>query len=685
MTARNLTPMFDPASIAVVGASDDTTRIGGRVFRNLLGHGYRGRLVPVRRGSTVVQGIEALPGVEELEGPVDLAILAVNAAQTVEVTKRLLDNGTRHFLSFAAGIDTEALLSVLAPYDDAALAGPNSNGIWSVEHQLIASFGSEAEVPEIHDGPVAIVTHSGSLGGAVARRLQAEGIGTRYVVSAGNEADLSMADYINFFLGDPTVRVIGTYLEGVSDGPQLRDALWRARVQGVQVVAFVAGQSRQARQATMSHTGKAMSSPALYRAVLEDCGVSVVASTTELTRACQVATAGFGPIIPRVGAVGISGGMLAIIADACEADGLPFAELASETESALEGALPGFSRAGNPVDLTGAVLERQELLPTCARAVATDPAVDALVVGLDNKGYDRICDATWIEPLARDVRKPIALVLWDQPFDPHPQLERSLLAAGVAVVTDPTDTARVLRWMCRADHAGDVGSVPAWPGTGPRVTHHQLQSWSGQQEFAGSLALRTPATVVVTGGMTDCDALAGLAPPLVVKALPNRVQHKADRGMVVTGLITHEAAVAAANRLRAALPPGVPVIVQEQVPGVEVLLSVTVDPDWGPVLSVGAGGAMVELLNDIVTLPAPCDLDRMAQVLHGRRLWALLRGFRGRPPADVDALLVAAERLQRTFLCSDLAELELNPVMVAPQGEGAFMVDVLSSEGEPHG
>src|SRR6185295_14141342 len=110
-------------------------------------------------------------------------------------------------------------------------------------------------------------------------------------------------------------------------------------------------------------------------------------------------------------------------------------------------------------------------------------------------------------------------------------------------------------------------------------------------------------------------ALAGLSPPLVVKALPNRVQHKADRGMVVTGLITHEAAVAAANRLRAALPPGVPVIVQEQVPGVEVLLSVTVDPDWGPVLSVGAGGGMVELLNDIVTLPAPCDLDRMAQVL----------------------------------------------------------------------
>lgn len=682
MTARDLSPLFQPHSVAVVGASDDTTRIGGRVFRNLVAHGYQGRLIPVSRRTTSVQGVEALTGVEQLDEPVDLAILAVNATQTLDVLKRLLDQGTRHVLSFAAGADAAAIASVLAPYDDAAFVGPNSNGIWSVEHHLIASFGSEAELAQIHAGPVAVVTHSGSLGGAVARRLQEEGVGTGYLVSAGNEVDVSLADYVEFFLGDSRIRVIGTYLEGVSDGERLRRLLARAKEQGVVIVALVAGQSRKARQATTSHTGKTVSSPALYRAVLEECGVTLVSSVDALTRACRAATVGAGPKLPKVGAVGISGGMLAIIADSCDAAGLAFADLSGDTTDALERALPGFSTAGNPVDLTGAVLEHERLLPDCTRAVAKDPDVDALVVGLDNRGYERISDATWIEPLARDVAKPIALVLWDQPLRRNSDLERTLLASGVAVVTDPTDTAPTLRWMCRADHREAGDGAPIWPVSGSRVTHHQLRTWPGQVAFAHGVGLHIPPTVVTTDDPVG-DDLATLTPPLVVKALPNRVQHKADRGMVFTGLASHDAAAEATRQLRRDLDPDVPALIQQQVAGVEVLLSVARDPDWGPVVSVGVGGGMVELIAEVVTLPAPCPRDRVERALRRSRLWPLLSGFRGRPPADVDALLSAVERLQRAFANSDLDEAELNPIIVAPRGTGAFMVDILTTPSEP--
>jgi succinyl-CoA synthetase beta subunit len=235
--------------------------------------------------------------------------------------------------------------------------------------------------------------------------------------------------------------------------------------------------------------------------------------------------------------------------------------------------------------------------------------------------------------------------------------------------------------MCRADHCDAGRDVPHRPGAGGRVTHRQLQSWAGQQAFARHLELRTPHSVVAMSTAASW-ALEELTPPLVVKALPNCLQHKTDQGLVITGIASHDAAAEATRALRLRLDPDVPVIVQEQVSGVEVLLSMSVDADWGPVLSVGVGGAMVELIADLAILPAPCPVDRVERALRRSRLWALLSGFRGRPPADVDALLGAVERLQPVFLDSDLEVVELNPVIVGSRGTGAFMVDLLTTESE---
>jgi hypothetical protein len=162
--------------------------------------------------------------------------------------------------------------------------------------------------------------------------------------------------------------------------------------------------------------------------------------------------------------------------------------------------------------------------------------------------------------------------------------------------------------------------------------------------------------------------------------LPNRVQHKTDRGLVRVGVLTHDAAWVAVKDILSQIEAGVPVLVQEQARGVEVLLSAALDVDWGPVLTVGIGGKLVELIADLVTVPLPCDIDQVGRALRRARLWPLLEGYRGDPPADVAALLFAAQRLQEVFLASELSEIELNPVMVAAAGQGAFMIDLLTSQ-----
>jgi acyl-CoA synthetase (NDP forming) len=683
---RDLDRLFRPKTVAIIGASDDSKRIGGRVLLNLTRHGYAGEIIPVNPRARTVQGHAALHSVDSL-GPVDLAVISVNARVTLDVVPVMLRAGTRAFLSFAGGDIVDEIGRILQPYDDACFVGPNSNGIWSVQHRLIASFGGEAEREHIEDGPVAIVSHSGSLGGAVARRLEDEQIGIRYLVSAGNEANLSVSDFVRYFLQDQAIRVIGAYVEGVKDGQDLLDAVGIAMTRGIQVVVQLTGRSTVARRTTVSHTGKALASPVVARAVLADRGAVVVDSTADLIDACRYASAGGAPRVPRVGAIGISGGMLANIVDACEDAGLPLAEFAPDTVAALRSLLPDYARLENPADVTGAVLERPTLLEDCTRQVAADPVVDAVVVGLDNKGYQRIGDGGWIRAIAGASSKPIALVLWDAPARRDLETERMLLDAGV-VVSEPSSVAKVLRWLCRTHHAelkrapSNASARHPVGATGLRgvaaVRSGELKSWEEQIAFADSLGLRTPRT----GVAHSRDLPPGLGEftyPVVVKPLPTLVKHKSDRGLVHLWLSEPASVERAIDHVRRAIGPEIPILVQEMTDGVEVLLSASRDADWGPILTLGFGGTLVEAVRDLAPLPLPADRGSMLRALRGTCVWALLNGHRGRPPADVDSLLDAAVALQEVFLASRLREIELNPVIVGSAGTGAWFVDLVTT------
>ena len=374
--------------------------------------------------------------------------------------------------------------------------------------------------------------------------------------------------------------------------------------------------------------------------------------------------------------LGISGGMLALMADACEARGFDLPSVSESTRERLRLRLPSYAAVENPVDLTSAVLADEQSLPDCLEAMAADPLVDAVVVGFDNRGYARVeRGADDFAGIAGRSGKPLVLALWDAPTTRSTSLDLSLLRSGVIVADDPSDAAVHLRHLRIR-----TGATPA---ALPRVEQHfsveRLQTWAGQIEFAHALALQTPETIVLdTGQGLSPEDFRHFAGPVVVKPLPSRVAHKSDRGLVITGLATYEEAAAAAVKVAAATDHLVPVLVQQQVEGIEVLLATTVDPDWGPVLTLGAGGAFVELVKDTFAVSVPCASDDLRVRLARLRLHRLLAGYRGQPEADVDALVEVACRLQTLAAGGVFSELELNPVLIGPKGSGAFMIDLLA-------
>ncbi|PZR90143.1 MAG: hypothetical protein DLM67_18335 [Candidatus Nephthysia bennettiae] len=686
---RDLDRLFHPTSVAVVGATADPSRVGARVLANLRRHHYLGRVFAVDRRAVPVDDLEVVPSIEALPLAPDVAVLAVSAQNCPQALDALGSLGTRNVVVLASGFeevsDGGALLARKlgrsARRHGMNLVGPNSQGLWSLSASLVMAFGSETARSELVPGPVAVLSHSGSLGGAVATQLQDHAVGVSHMVSLGNETDLCLADYLEYLLDCDEVRVVACYVEGIREGPRLIRALRRANERNVDVVMLPAGLGGQARRTTRSHTGRMLTSAHLLFAVCRQHGALAVASVRELVEACRVlALSGTRlPARPGIGMLGISGGMLALMSDSCEREGLKLPRLRQETEGRLRTILPPFATVVNPVDVTGAVLEQQGLLSDAIDTIRADQGMDILVVGLDNRGYARVSELGAPSVAQRSATdKPLVEVLWQPAPLRDRSMERALAAAGVLVVDEPAEVGTTLRWLASRSTAEpdlDAYSGPTFH-SGP-----QLEDWANQRRVLEGLGLTVPAGVTVQepSDFTQAD-LDSLGYPVVVKPVPNLVQHKSDHGLVFMNLWTLSAVTQALRTLRERLPQTIPLLVQAQVSGVEVLIAARCDQDWGPVLTMGSGGVMAELMADSFSVSIPCAASQIAAGLASLKLGQRLAGYRGGAPADRRALVTFACRLQAFFLAHErlLKEVELNPVIVGSLGHGPYAVDFLA-------
>lgn len=691
-TTAALDLIFRARSVALVGLSTDPRKMTGAPLEILLQTGFAGDIFPVNPKAAEIRGVKCYPHIAALPDGIDVAMIMLPASACAQAVRDCAAKGIAACVIPSSGFEeTEdgamhaVALREAAEECEVAVVGPNCEGLWSVRERVLLTFGSAARRSVLHHAPIAVLSQSGAMAGAVARHLQDGGIGCAYVVSVGNEAVLTVADYFDWCLQQDDVRVVLLFIEGLRDGARLLRLIERAVAAGVRVVALKCGNSEAGMKAAASHTGKLASAWAVYHDLLTQAGAVLVESLVELITAGEVLVT--SPLPPLrnstdhdgrggVSVFSIPGGTRSMTADHLALRGVPMAIFARPTVAALTATLPEFGGVENPTDLTGQVLSRPGLFDECLALIAQDPNTEALIVQVANRGPRDVMDRMdLLGRIAADAAIPVIATFLG---DTLSIAERGALRQrGVLCARDPAEAALYLSWLYRARENASHAAAPARRPLNAKlpVTWPQVANWMGH---AG---VPVPDWRVLESRQSAAAACAGLHYPVAVKALPEDSDHKTELGLLALNVDSAAGVDTQALRIRVALEqPQAGVLVQEMAaPGVEVVLAAVRNPDFGPVLAIGLGGIGIELFRDVAWLALPTSEAAVRQALSRLRLAHVLAGFRGKPPADVAALTSAAVRFGDAFLGTEPAarEIEINPLIVLPAGQGVVAVDAL--------
>ncbi|MCA0043388.1 acetate--CoA ligase family protein [Celeribacter litoreus] len=685
-----LDKIFRAQSVAIVGASPKPGA-RNRIVKVLIKHGFEGRIYPVSPSADEVEGHKAYKTLADLPEVPDVALIITPAATVPGLIEECGEKGVTCAIVYSAGFeeiesgkDIARQLKEAARKHNVNVLGPNGQGVWSIKSKTMLTFGAAAfGLENLRHSPIAIVSQSGALAGAIGNYLQRNGLGCSYIVSVGNETCMDALDALSWVIEQDDVRVVALYLEGLDDAARLLPLAARARERGVQIVTLKAGRSAFGQEATASHTGKIASPYGIYKDVLDQAGIIMVESLGEAMAAVEVLS--FMPD-PRVsgdpmGGISVmssSGGAGALLADHSDERGLPMATFSDAAAAKLEDILPEFARKANPVDLTGQIRSFPNLFRDTLAVLNEDPRTEAIVVQFASSGLrDLLDNGDDFKNAAKESGLPIVITFAQEKIDLA--IKEDFMAAGILISDDPANTMRALKWLYDRKRFKTI-EIAKRDTTQSELT--PPETWGEMMDFLETASV-TPANWRVIGpDESAAEACKDLTYPLVVKVLPDAAEHKTELGLVKLKVQTPEDVDAHAAEFRKILnKPDMGVLVQEMVSdSVEVVLSCLGNTDFGPVLSIGSGGVAIELYRDVTYLALPVTPAQVEAALKKLKLWHLLEGFRGAPKADIDALIKAAVGFGDTILRTPtLAEAEVNPVMVRPEGKGLVAVDFLGT------
>ena len=678
-----LKSLFHPRSIAIVGASTDPLRIGGRPLSYLSRAGYEGEVVGVNPRYKEVAGRVCYPTVDDLPNPVDLALVAVGGERAIEAIEACRRRGISNAVVFAsgfseAGIEGEALqrrLKEAAVAGDVRMLGPNSLGIVTPADHFIGSFATAFEQSdEIIQGHASFVSQSGALGAFIFSAAQRDGIGFRYWVSTGNEAGLVFSDFVAFMASDPETSVIAGYLEGVTDGRRLEAALRLARDAGKEVCLLKVGRSDIGRSAVRSHTAALAGSDAVYESLFEEYGVVRVLDPQGLVDYIRLASHRRQTTEREVAIVTISGGVGAWMSDAFADHGVPLASLDDAVRNELAEVLPSFARNENPVDFTGQVLNEPGLLRRCLDTILEQAGLGVLVVslGLQDEHGERfargIVEATH-EARLRE-RHVDCVVAWMAA--PAGALE-ILRSAGIPTFVDFGRCVDAVAALVRP-RVGLSSELARAETEGPLIPPGaEVLDEIESKDLMAKWGIAVPLGRIVSDGDDAVAAAAALGLPVVIKGISSDHPHKTELGLVRVGLQDDAAVRTAVDEILDTLEGigGGRILVEQMVPGgLEVLVGLTNDEAFGPVLVVGSGGVLAEVIEDRALRLVPVGTDEASQMIDSTRVGRLVGGFRGSASADRYALVEIICRLSDFAQANDgrFESVDLNPVIVGPNG-----------------
>ncbi|WP_051581751.1 acetate--CoA ligase family protein [Pseudonocardia acaciae] len=677
--------VFRPRAVALLGATGRPESLMGRPLRWLAERGYPGRIYPVNPKYDELAGARCYPTMDALPEPVDLVLALVPAAASVDAVRAAGAAGAEAVVVFASGFaevgpeGARLQRRLAAAGRDAGVRvfGPNCQGIYYAPSRLFATFSAAAERPLADSCGIAYVGQSGALGGSVLDLAAERGLDLTAWVSTGNQADVDLTEVGRWLVRDPEVSVLAVYAESIADGEAYELLAAEAARAGTALVVLRSGRSVAGRRAAVSHTGAMLADDTAFTLVSHRHGVVLANDVDELLAAATALRGQPRPAGRRIAAVSTSGGAGILAADACEANGLTLPELAPHTRRGLARLVPEFGALANPVDVTAQLFNsgRSAFGEVCS-IVAADPSVDALLVLLTMVTGDAAVELA--EDLARAVtgvsRVPCSVVWLAGPDRTAPA--RAILgAAGIPVFSSVTVAARVAGAL--APHTSLQSPTPQ-AGL-PRAPLPE-DGWA----LLDALGIGRPDARLVHTARQAADAAAELGAdgPLVLKAVAPGLEHKSDAGGIRLGVTAAEAA-AVFDDLVTAVPGATGVLIQRTVPaGLELLVGATGGREgWPPLLTVGLGGVGTEIHRDLATTLAPVTPEAARALLRELRCWPLLAGHRGAPPLDVDAAVDAITRVGHAVAhWPELAELEINPLIVGPSGQGAVAVDVLMKE-----
>ncbi|MGE7417889.1 acetate--CoA ligase family protein [Methylobacterium tarhaniae] len=693
--AADLAALVRPGAVAIVGASADPTRIGGRPIAYMLRAGFQGAILPVNPNRAEVQGLACYPSVADLPQAPDVAVIAVPGAAALRAVEELGARGTRFAVMFTAGYaeigeagaEAQGALVAAARRHGMRLLGPNCLGLFNAATGFYPIFSASLEGGLPLPGRIGIASQSGAYGTHLFTACRNRHIGTAMLVTTGNEADLSVADAIGWMARDDDLDVIMAYAEGVSDGPAFAAALAAARRARKPVIVMKVGRSAIGSAAAQSHTASIAGNDAVVSAVLAEHGAIRARSTEELIDIAYAATRRIYPVPNSLGVITISGGAGVLISDAAEAVGLPMPPMPEEAQDRLKAILP-IAAPRNPVDCTAQAFNDLSLIGRFTESMIADGGYSSILAFFTQiGGAPSMAPAIRAQLNAVKARHPDRLYALS--VLASPERNREYEADGYLLYEDPARAVVALDAMGRLG-ASFAAAEPVAPPVGEAVVLPEATpSEAEAKRLLAAAGIATVPEAVCTDEAAAVAAADSFGFPVVMKILSPDILHKTEIGGVLLDVADAEAVrrgyatllERAARHAPAARIEGV--LVARQVKGgVECIMGIQRDPVFGPVAMVGLGGVFVEIMRDVVFRRCPFGEDVAAAMIRSIKAAPLLTGARGRPPCDVASLARMLSRLSVLAVAAGprLRSIDLNPVFALP--EGAFAADAVIEVGE---
>ena len=688
---------FNPSSVAIIGASADETKLGGMLLKNMIDVGYKGKLYPINPKGGEIMGYKAYTNVNEVEGPIELAVVAVKNVFVLQAVKDCIQKGVKCMSILSAGFkedspqgaEMEKELQKTAKEAGIRIAGPNCFGNMNVRNGVNYTFSHL--VPS--EGNISILSQSGAVGSSILDWTCTAGLGLANFMTFGNKCDIDEAEILHYYSEDPNTKVIGIYSEGIGDGEKFIKAVESMPIKKP-IVMFKSGKTAAGSKAASSHTGSIAGSDAVNNVVFKKLNIHRAFDLDEFFDALMVfSTCKFMEkdqigIITNAGGLGVMSADAAYTAQYCHA-----AQLTPETIAGIKAGLPKVAGITNPIDIRGDAAP--EDFHIAINEVVKDPQVGGLVIMGSPLDTADLAAVSKVLVQIKDTIPVAAVVclaggkkcnegieiLKAGKFPCYPTPDRAVRALDI--LRKYTVNLQKAHTPLQLPKASGREQVKALIDKAYSEGRHTLTEAEGKKMFA-AYGIPVPGAAVVTSAADAAKEASKIGFPVVMKIVSPDIAHKTDVGGVVVGVKNAEAAEAAFNQIITSVKEKAPkaqivgIAIEQMLNGPEVILSMMRDAQFGPVVSFGLGGIYVEILREISQRHVPMTEEDLDEMITSTKAYKLLSGARGLPKCDIDAIKDVIRKIVHiTNENPEITELEINPIIAGREGQGCWAVDCL--------